>query len=123
MLVIMVKGIFTSLEFIYSHFPTNNLTGEQLCHILWEAIERLEHLGFKVLVVVADGASVNRRLHRSQSSEYYTPLYKMANLYTNEERDIYFMSDVPHLIKTTRNNWHQSTASGSRKLWVSVLFA
>ena len=127
MFVIMVKGIFTSLEFIYSHFPTNNLTGEQLCHILWEAIERLEHLGFKVLVV-ADGASVNRKmfqLHRSQSSEYspYTPLYKMANLYTNEKRDIYFMSVVPRLIKTTRNNWHQSTASGSRKLWVSVLFA
>ena len=120
----MIKGIFTSLEFPYAHFPTSNLTGEQLCPILWEAIERLEHLDFEVLVVVGDGASVNRkmfRLHAMHSSKNspYDPLYKTANPYTNENREIFFMSDVPHLIKTTRNNWSHSTLNGSRKLWVS----
>ena len=79
MLVLMIKGIFTSLEFLYAHFPTSNLTGEQLCLILWEAIERLEHLDFKVLVVVGDGDSINRkifRLHAMHSSKYspYDPL-------------------------------------------------
>ena len=57
MLVLMIKAILTSLEFPYTHFPTSNLTGEQPCLILWEAIERLEHLDFKVLPTVAPSLS------------------------------------------------------------------
>ena len=57
MLVLMVRGIFTKLEFPYAHFLTKDLSGEQIFPIVREATERLEKLGFKVLVVTADGAS------------------------------------------------------------------
>ena len=33
-------------------------------------------------------------------------LYKALNIYAKEERYIYFISDLPHLIKTVRNCWH-----------------
>lgn len=60
-LVLMVRGIFSKLEFPYAHFLTKDLTGEQIFSIVWEGIERLEKLGFKVVVVTADGASPNRK--------------------------------------------------------------
>ena len=126
MLVLMVRGIFTGLRFPYAHFPTSNLTGEHLCSIVWEAVERLEHLGFKIIVISADGASTNRkffRLHAEEAqSSPYNPLYKTENLYSSEKRELFFMSDVPHLLKTTRNNWSHSYGHGrTRKLWVSKL--
>ena len=59
MLVFMVKGIFTRLEFLYAHFPCSSLTAEFLYPIVWDAIQRLEALGLKVLVLMCDGAGPN----------------------------------------------------------------
>ena len=45
--------------------------------------------------------------------------YKVINLYADEKRYIYFISDVPHLLKTTRNCFSNSFGhSFTRKLWV-----
>ena len=60
MLVLMVWGIFTKLEFPYAHFLIKDLTGEQIFSVVWEAIERHEKLGFRVLVTTADGASYRK---------------------------------------------------------------
>ena len=57
MFVLMIRGIFITLAYPYAHFATSHLTGASLFTIVWEAIERLEMLGFKVLVVTGDGAS------------------------------------------------------------------
>lgn len=123
MLVLMVRGVFTGLRFPYAHFPTTNIKAEQLFDIVWETIERLEHMKFKVIVVCADGASTNRKMFRmhgeSLSSEPYNPVYKTTNIYSEEQRPLFFMSDVPHLLKTVRNNWSHSFSHGhTRKLWV-----
>ena len=60
-----------------------------------------------------DGSAINRcflKLH--QGAEEVT--YKVPNPYAQDERDIYFISDPPHLVKTMRNCWN------SRILWVGV---
>ena len=65
MLGLMVCGVFSNLHFPYAHFATSdNLTGENLFLIMWEAIERLEHLGFKVITLTGDGASQNRKFFK-----------------------------------------------------------
>ena len=51
MLVLMVRGIFMKFEYPYAHFPTHKLSGATLFPIMWEAVERLEFLGFKVIVI------------------------------------------------------------------------
>lgn len=56
-----------NLSFPYAHFATTNLTGENLFTIVWEAIERLERLGFKVIAITADGASPNRKFFRMRA--------------------------------------------------------
>ena len=42
MLVIMVRGLFSRLNYPYAQFPCANLTGDVLFDPLWEAVMRLE---------------------------------------------------------------------------------
>ena len=121
-LTIMVRGIFFRLRFPYAHFPTTGITGDFIFLIVWEAIERLERLGFKVLVITADGASANRKFFRMHHDGGKDSIcYKTKNPYAKEERNVYFVSDVPHLKKTVRNCWSHSYGHGhTRKLWVST---
>ena len=100
-----------------------NLTGDQLVDPVWEAIARLERQGLKVLCLTCDGASTNRRLWSIHGKDRDLGdkgvLYKVPNVYAPEaSRYLYFISDPPHLIKTTRNCW----VSISRKLEVSFYY-
>lgn len=116
-LVFMVRGLFSSLEFPYAQFPCTTLTGEQIFVPFWEAVSRLERCGFKVMGVTADGLSANRhffKLHGNSATD--TPVHKTVNPYTSEDRFLYFFSDPPHLIKTVRNCW----ANKKRNLWVCI---
>ena len=118
MLVFMVWGLFSSLEFPYVQFPCTTITGDLLFDPLWEAIERLERCGLKVLAVTADGASPNRRLFKIRSLSSSSEItYKVNNPYATDGRSVFFLSDPPHLMKTVRN----CLASKSRKLWVSYM--
>lgn len=47
-MTIMVKGLFINLEFPYAFFPGRKVTGYMLYNPLWEAVVRLEDIGFKV---------------------------------------------------------------------------
>ena len=42
LLVIMVRGLFSSLQFPYAQFACLNLTGDLMFDVFWEAVERLE---------------------------------------------------------------------------------
>ena len=42
LLVLMVRGLFSSFQFPYAQFSCSSLTGDQLHHIFWGAVERLE---------------------------------------------------------------------------------
>ena len=109
MLVLMVCGLCSSLSFPYVQFPCNQVSGDQLYNPFWEGLERC---GFYVLALVCDGLAVFFRLHNPQASP--EDVYKVPNPYSRDNCFIYFLSDVPHLLKTTRNAWYNKT----RNLWV-----
>lgn len=122
MLVFMVRGIFTNLKFPYAQFATRNLTSDILFPLVWRAIEKLEAAGLRVVSVTCDGASSNRKFFRMHPSGKAPVTYKSINPYADDERYIFFFSDVPHLIKTTRNCWSNSFAhSNTRALWVIIM--
>ncbi len=62
MLVLMVRGLITRLEFPYAQFPCCDVTRDQMFDPFWEAVRRLETVGLKVLAAAFDSASPNRRL-------------------------------------------------------------
>ena len=115
MLTFMVRGIFSNLEFPYAQFPTTGAVGHTFFILVWDAVRNIEECGLKVMVIMCDGASTNRKMHRELT-------YKTLNPYSNERRDVFFMSDVPHLIKTTHNCWSNSFFHKcTRALWVSII--
>ena len=103
LLVTMVRGITTSLKYPFAAYATSSLSGSTLYNIIWECIEYIEVVaGLKVLFICCDGAAQNRKfisLH-ADGSEF---VYKTKNFYAADNRDIYFVSDPPHLLKTARN--------------------
>ena len=50
MLMMMVRGLLTNLQFPYVQFPCANLTGEQMYDPFWEAVMRIENIGLKVWI-------------------------------------------------------------------------
>lgn len=62
-LAFMVRGIFTDLKFPFAHFPTKDISGDQLFSLIWEAIERIERLGLKVVTLTGDGCSLSYACH------------------------------------------------------------
>ena len=118
-LAVMVRGLFFKFEFPLAHFSTEGATGDLLYPIVWEGIRNIESTGLKVLAVTADGASPNRKFFRMHGSLKDGVVYKTKNLYAFDDRDVYFFSDAPHLIKTTRNCLsHSNYASSSRSMMV-----
>lgn len=117
MLVFFVCGLFSSLKFPYAQFSTKTLTGDTIFPIFWSVVERLELIGFKVLAVVCDGVASNRRFFKVHGNK---DTYKIDNPYSESNCPLFFISDVPHLLKTTRNSWANSNGHlHTRKLWVS----
>ena len=81
------------------------VSANYLFHIIWKAIRMLKIAGLNVIAVVADGASINRRFFRMHSINKHKKgkiTYKAPNL-SEPDEFIYFVPDVPHLIKTVRN--------------------
>ena len=113
----MVRGLLFKLEFPFAHFATRNVTADIMFPIVWEAVRILEGLGLKVLCITADGASQNRKFFRMHDKKAGI-VYKTPNLFSADERLLFFIADPPHLIKTVRNCWSHSAASGTQHMKV-----
>lgn len=84
MLVIMVRGVATSLKFpLATGFATNSITADFLYPIIWKAVSIVEvDVGLKVLFFTCDGASANGNISisisylgmRKQSTQLQTPM-------------------------------------------------
>ena len=48
MMVFMIRGLFTSLQFPYAQFPCTDISGDLLYEPFWEAVRRVENYGLKV---------------------------------------------------------------------------
>lgn len=75
-----------------------------------------------VICFVSDGAKPNRKCLKGLgfSDEKKGVYYMTINCYSTD-RYIYFMPDVPHLIKPTRNCWYYSKSGGTRYMTVRNL--
>ena len=119
MLVVMVRGISSSLQYPLAAFATDGITADLLYPIVWEAV-RIVHsdVGLKALFICCDGASPNRKFFTLHSENANSRLYKTTNIFSDNNEDLYFISDAPHLLKTTRNCFSNSQYhKSSRLLW------
>lgn len=118
-LLFMVVGINSTFKMSMGFFATKTVTADELYPLLWQAIGYLEIVcKLKVIVSTSDKASPNQRLYRLHGDDN-SLCFKAVNLYARD-RHVYFISDVPHLVKTVRNNLAASgSGKNTRLLWVS----
>ena len=50
-MVFMVRGLFTKMQFAYAQFPCCSLTGDKLYAPFWNALSRIENCGLKVCIL------------------------------------------------------------------------
>ncbi|KAK6165467.1 hypothetical protein SNE40_022391 [Patella caerulea] len=122
MLVIMVRGISSSLKYPIACFPTKGITADFLYPILWETVESLEYdCNLKPVFITCDGAAANRKffaLHKSPTCTSGDDCFWTWNPFSMPKRKMFFISDVPHLLKTARNCFSNSYSHNQkRKLW------
>ena len=58
MMVFMVRGLFSSLQFPYAQFACADVTGEMLYDPFWEAVRRIETCGLKVATFQSNSYSL-----------------------------------------------------------------
>ena len=122
MLVITVQGLFTKLQYLYAQFSSVKLSGDQIFDPFWEAVYRIERCTLKVVEATFDGASPNclfLKLHDNTDPTKSAVLHKVSNPFADDGRMLFFFSDPPHFLKTTRNCW----SSKGRLLWVFETFS
>lgn len=98
MLTFMVRGIFTKLEFPYAQFATRDISAEKLFPVVWDAVRNLEGCGFKVMVIVCDGAGPNRtffKMHKATAGKSGDIVNKTLNPFSNDKRDIFLFQMSP----------------------------
>ena len=116
--MIMARGIFSSKKQAVALFPSSALRSGEIYDCVFKSVIALESAGLKVRAIVSDGASCNRKFYKlcSASEDAHYAINPV-----DEERKIYFVCDVPHLLKTTRNNLENSGFNRcSRNLQVSL---
>uniref|UniRef100_A0A2C9LEN5 THAP-type domain-containing protein n=1 Tax=Biomphalaria glabrata TaxID=6526 RepID=A0A2C9LEN5_BIOGL len=117
-LLFYIVGISTTFKMSLCYFGTESVTPSDLYTCYWKAVQNLEnHCGLKVIVSTCDKASANVKLHQLHSNQFDGNIcFKTIN-HCATDRFIYFISDVPHLLKTVRNNIFKSGFGKSRLLW------
>ena len=81
-------------------------------------VGNLEEVGVAVMAFVCDGSSVNRAFFQMQPEDHDEEIdtditYATLNPF-NPTREIYFIPDPPHALKTTRNALENSGRKKSR---------
>ena len=108
MLVFMVRGLFT---FPYAQIPAANTKGADIFPLVRQAIKNLTRLRLVVAIITCDGASGNHRMFTMFNSKANLS-YKTVNVFNTDRRNVFFISDPLHLLKTIHNCFVRY------KLWV-----
>ena len=101
--VFMISSILSKYKDVVSIIPVNNLTAEKLKRMISQVLKEVESIGFKVISLVSDNNSVNRK-----AFELFTPnnlLQPSIPHPIDDKRLLFFIFDTVHIVKSIRNNW------------------
>lgn len=115
-LVYMIKGVTNGIKEVVASYAVGNLSARQMYDWTWKVIGALERSGIAVVAFVSDGSSVNRafiRRHKPVTPNEYGIVFDTWNKCARG-RKLFFIADVPHLLKTIRNCFLNSQWDGKK---------
>ena len=113
-LVFMVKGVCAKWKQPIGYFLSNNATSvDKLVSLVTTAVGKLTDVGLDVRVVVCDQGSTNQQMLKQFGITVEKPFAELQG------KQVMFMYDPPHLIKSIRNNLvkHNFHVSGNTVSW------
>lgn len=113
-LCFMIKGCANSYKDVVAVFGTDSFNADDLFSTVWKVVGALEKVGVNVIALICDGHPANRSFFNKHVPVTKVPskvVFDTINLCA-PSRVMYFFSDLPHLLKSVRNNF---TASGHPK--------
>ena len=116
-LAFMAQGKTSNVKHVVAAYPCNQSTKDMLYTRTWHVISRLERAGVKVLSCTSDGCSVNRAfiaMHEPITTTESGVIFDTFNFCSKDERALYFVADVAHVLRTTRNCFYNSV-TGEKK--------
>lgn len=97
--VIMIRGLYNKWKLPMSYFlSSTGVKGDVMAEIMKNCISELIEIGFNPVCITCDQGTANRKMFaifNATSEKPYT---------TIEGKKIYLIYDVPHLLKSIRNN-------------------
>ncbi|KAK3926416.1 Transposable element P transposase [Frankliniella fusca] len=109
-LAFMLQGISNIIHEVIAIYPTAELNSQQLYVRAWDVICSLEIRDIRVLSLIFDGASCNKKfvnMHTKWDSSGDF-IHATRNIAAEEERPLFFIVDPPHLLKCIRNCFSNS---------------
>ncbi|GBM48822.1 hypothetical protein AVEN_18756-1, partial [Araneus ventricosus] len=101
--VFMLNSISSSFKDVVHIVPVSHIVAEDLFTLLKKIILALEEIGFKVMGIVTDNNSINRK---AVSNFNNPPQFQVQYQHpADEKRPLFYLIDSVHLIKCVRNNW------------------
>ena len=109
-MVFLVSSIVNPFKFSLANFATKDIQASQIFQLLWKAVGICELNPLRVIAVTCDGVSANRKLFKMHFHLTFDDdvnpdvdvTYRTRNLHSLQEKQfIYFISDIPHLLKAT----------------------
>lgn len=117
---LMARGIFANWKQPVAYFFVDKCTGVDLKPIIFETIKKLEATGLRIHALISDQGSNNRSFASSVGVTPESPYFFVEN------KKIFYIYDVPHLIKSTRNNFFKYTfktpEGPTSKSYVEILY-
>lgn len=99
-LVLMIRGIYSTWKIPIAFFVSDDgVSCESLLLIIKKALEKLRGSKLDTIGIVCDLSSTNKKMFKQLGVEKTKPYFHL------NERKYFAFFDVPHLIKSVRNNF------------------
>ncbi|GFS97172.1 THAP-type domain-containing protein [Trichonephila clavipes] len=108
--VFMIQSLLSSLKEVVNIMRVKEIDGEKLFAVVKKTIVELDAIGFKVIGVVSDNNSINRK---AMSNFSVPPKLSIAYPHPSDTSNpLFFVIDSVHIFKCIRNNWINQKNAG-----------
>lgn len=116
--VLMMQSLLSPQKNVHI-LPVDKINAEQLHTVLRTIINELEKVGLRIIAVITDNNSINRR-----TMSLFGTSSKVSSSYphpSDPTRPLFFVIDPVHLLKCVRNNWINQKNCGTCMFFPSLL--
>lgn len=101
--VFIIQSLLSDFKDVVYILPVNKMNANNLFAIIKKILLGLETIGYKIIVIVTDNNSINRK-----ALSYFANPPQSSIVYPNpseKNRPLFVINDTVHILKCIRNNW------------------